>query len=54
MVKLIAPTGGESWVHETRLDEYQARGYKVAPPPPPPPRRKPKTPANPAIPEKEG
>lgn len=42
MVKLIAPNGGETWVHETRIDEYLARGYNLAPPPPPPPKKKPK------------
>lgn len=31
MVKLInALTGGEMWVHETRLDEYLAAGHKPA------------------------
>jgi len=40
MVKLINPNGGETWVHETRIPEYQARGYSLAPPPPPPPKKK--------------
>lgn len=40
MVKLInAVTGGEMWVHESRVDEYLAQGHKLAPPPPPPPRK---------------
>ena len=40
MVKLInAVTGGEMWVHESRVDEYLERGHKLAPPPPPPPRK---------------
>ena len=31
MVKLInALTGGEMWVHETRVDEYLDRGHKIA------------------------
>lgn len=42
MVKLINPNGGETWVHESRVEEYQARGFKQAPPPPPPPKKKPK------------
>lgn len=42
MVKLInAVTGGEMWVHESRVDEYLAQGHKLAPPPPPP--RKPRS-----------
>ena len=37
MIKLIhARTGGELWVHESRLDEYLAAGHKIAPPPKPP------------------
>lgn len=31
MVELIhGTTGGKMWVHETRLDEYLARGHKLA------------------------
>lgn len=39
MIKLIrADTGGEMWVHESRLEEYLAAGHKPAAPPPPPPK----------------
>ena len=41
MVKMInALSGGIMWVHETRVEEYLARGHKLAPPPPPPERPK--------------
>lgn len=41
MVKLInAQTGTVMYVHESRLEEYLARGHKLAPAPPPPPRPK--------------
>lgn len=31
MVKLIhAATGGPMWVHESRVEEYLARGHKIA------------------------
>lgn len=34
MIKLIhARSGGEMWVHESRLDEYLAAGHKLAAPP---------------------
>ena len=37
MVKMInAQTGSIMWVHESRLEEYLARGHQMAPPPPPP------------------
>ena len=37
MIKLInATTGTEMWVHESRLEEYLARGHRMAPPPAPP------------------
>ena len=32
MLKLINTHGGETWVHESRLDEYLARGFKLAEP----------------------
>jgi len=39
MIKLThAQTGGEMWVHESRLEEYLAAGHKLAAPPPPPPK----------------
>ena len=37
MVKTINPAGGITWVHESRIDEYIARGHKLAAPPPAPP-----------------
>ena len=53
MVKLInAVTGGEMWVHESRVDEYLARGHKLAPhqvfvhPAPPKPVKKPRSKTN--------
>ena len=40
MVKLIhRDTGGDMWVHEMRVNEYLAKGHKLAPPPPPPPKK---------------
>lgn len=41
MIKLINPlTGGDTWVHESRLDEYLAKGFKLpAAPEPPKPKR---------------
>ena len=42
MLKLINTHGGETWVHESRLDEYLARGFALAAPPmPDPPEPKP-------------
>ena len=36
MIRLIrADSGGEMWVHESRLDEYLAAGHKPAAPPRP-------------------
>ena len=41
MLKLINPRGGETWVHESRLDEYLALGFRFAMPPMPgPPKPK--------------
>ena len=41
MIKMIhALTGSIMWVHETRVEDYLARGHKMAPPPPPPPKPK--------------
>ena len=41
MIKLVnANSGGEMWVHESRLDEYLAQGHKLAAPPMPAPRKK--------------
>ena len=42
MLKLINPnSGGETWVHESRLDEYLALGFRFAMPPmPAPPKPK--------------
>lgn len=40
MVKLVNRlTGGETWVHESRLEEYLAAGHKLAAPPPPPEKK---------------
>ena len=40
MVKLInALTGTVMYVHESRLEEYLAKGHKLPEPPPPPPRK---------------
>lgn len=35
MIRLINRSGGEMWVHESRLDEYLAAGHKLAAPPAP-------------------
>lgn len=34
MVKLINPAGGVTWVHESRVEEYKARGFRQAAPQP--------------------
>lgn len=40
MIKLInAVTGGEMWVHESRVEEYLRAGHKLAPLPTPPQRK---------------
>ena len=40
MIKLIhARSGGEMWVHESRLEEYLAAGHKLAAPPKPEPKK---------------
>lgn len=38
MLKFINPAGGTTWAHESRMDEYLERGYKLAPRPEPEPR----------------
>lgn len=30
MIKLVNPSGGETWVAEYRVEEYLAAGYKLA------------------------
>ena len=45
MLQLINPMGGTSYVHESRLEEYLARGFKLAPRPvPAQPKKAKKTP----------
>ena len=34
MILLTRPEGGTTWVHESRLDEYLGRGFKLPSPPP--------------------
>ena len=52
MVTLNNPMGGTSMVHESRLEEYFARGFTLAPrPAPPEPEKKP---AKKKTPKKEG
>ena len=34
MITLIRPDGGRTWVHESRLDEYLGRGFKLPSPAP--------------------
>lgn len=41
MILLKRPDGGETWVHESRLEEYQARGFTL-PAPPQKPEEEPK------------
>jgi len=36
MILLRRPDGGETWVHESRIEEYQARGFTIPAPPPKP------------------
>lgn len=39
MIRLVnRRSGGDMWVHESRLEEYLAAGHKLAVPPPPPPQ----------------
>ena len=33
MICLTRPDGGRTWVHESRLDEYLGRGFKIPSPP---------------------
>ena len=55
MLKMVNPGGGFSWIHESRLDEYEARGFKLAPPPFEPPKDLPKpAPKKRKSPKKEG
>ena len=36
MLRLVNPwSGGETWVHESRIDEYLVLGFKFYEPPPP-------------------
>lgn len=40
MVRLInRDTGGETWVHESRLEEYLKAGHRMAEPPKPPEKK---------------
>ena len=45
MVRMISGINGSPmWVHETRVEEYLARGHKLAPAPEPPkPGKKPRS-----------
>ena len=46
MIRLVNRiTGGEMWVHESRLEEYMAAGHKLAAPPPAPEKQPAKKPA---------
>lgn len=33
MIILVRPDGGETYVHESRLDEYLERGFRLPDPP---------------------
>lgn len=44
MIRLVNRAGGDTWVHESRLDEYLAAGYKLAAPPDLPKEREPDLP----------
>ena len=33
MICLTRPDGGRTWVHESRLDEYLGRGFRLTSPP---------------------
>ena len=41
MILMIRPDGGSSYIHESRIDEYRERGFKL--PAPPKPAEKPET-----------
>lgn len=43
MIKLLNPSGGNTWVDEARFDEYKRRGFKAAPPPSPEPAAEPES-----------
>jgi hypothetical protein len=47
MIVLIRPDGGETFVHESRLDEYLGRGFRL-PSPPSAPKQAAKPAAKPA------
>lgn len=36
MVLMQRPDGGRTWVHESRVEEYQGRGFRFPAPPAPP------------------
>lgn len=41
MIRLInRDTGGETWVHESRLEEYLKAGHRMAEPPKPPEKKR--------------
>lgn len=35
MVRMIRRDGGDAWVHESRVEEYQAAGWRLPSPPAP-------------------
>ena len=35
MVRMIRRDGGDAWVHESRVAEYKAAGWRLPPPPAP-------------------
>ena len=46
MILMTRPDGGHTWVHESRVDEYTGRGFRIpsparAPKPEPEPVKKP-------------
>ena len=46
MIRLVNRiTGGEMWVHESRVEEYMAAGHQLAAPPPTPEKQPAKRPA---------
>ena len=47
MIRMTRPDGGHTWVHESRVDEYMGRGFRIPSPvrepvPEPEPAHKPK------------
>ena len=40
MIRMIRRDGGDAWVHESRVEEYKAAGWRLPPPSPPETKKK--------------